>query len=103
MSVAAAASTSLAVMLLSRSTIRENARAAVGEALLPAFESILDIAPGIEPLFGTLAPARIVNPDYGTRCSTVLLRRADGRMRFSERTFLPDGSEGETVRFEFPF
>ena len=67
------------------------------------FRAILDIAPGIEPLFGTLAPARIVNPDYGTRCSTVLLRRADGRMRFSERTFLPDGSEGETVRFEFPF
>jgi uncharacterized protein with NRDE domain len=65
--------------------------------------AILDIAPGIEPLFGTLAPARIVNPDYGTRCSTVLLQGADGRMRFSERTFLPDGSEGETVRFEFPF
>jgi uncharacterized protein with NRDE domain len=63
------------------------------------FRAMLETAPGIEPLFGTLAPAKIVNPDYGTRCSTVLLK-SDSRLRFAERTYGPDGSEGETVRFE---
>jgi len=64
------------------------------------FRAVLDIAPGVEPLFGTLAPARIVNGQYGTRCSTVLLK-SDSRLRFAERTYGPDGTEGETVRFEF--
>lgn len=65
------------------------------------FREVLEAAPGIEPLFGTLAPARIVDSQYGTRCSTVLLRDQDGRMRYAERTYAPDGSEGETARFEF--
>jgi uncharacterized protein with NRDE domain len=64
------------------------------------FRAALDMAPGVEPLFGTLAPARIVNGQYGTRCSTVLLK-SDSRLRFAERTYGPDGTEGETVRFEF--
>jgi uncharacterized protein with NRDE domain len=63
--------------------------------------AVLDAAPGLEPLFGALEPARIINPQYGTRCSTILLWGSDGRTRYAERTYAPDGSEGETVRFEF--
>lgn len=65
------------------------------------FREVLDAAPGIEPLFGALAPAKIVSPQYGTRCSTVLLWNGGGRMRYAERSYAPDGSEGETARFEF--
>jgi uncharacterized protein with NRDE domain len=65
------------------------------------FRAVLDIAPGVEPLFGTLEPARIVNPQYGTRCSTVFLRSVDGNIRYAERTYGTDGTVGETARFEF--
>jgi uncharacterized protein with NRDE domain len=65
------------------------------------FRAVLDIAPGIEPLFGTQEPARIVHPEYGTRCSTVFLRAGNGRVRYAERTYGADGAAGETVRFEF--
>ena len=54
----------------------------------------------IESLFVLLATAKIVAPTYGTRCSTVLLAGADGRMQFAERPFDAGGNEGETVRFE---
>jgi uncharacterized protein with NRDE domain len=64
------------------------------------FRAVLEAAPGIEPLFGTLAPAKIVHPQYGTRCSTVLLKGST-RVRYAERTYALDGSEGETLRFEF--
>jgi len=53
----------------------------------------------IEPLFRVLAPARIVDERYGTRCSSVLLRGAE--TRFAERGFAPDGSEETTLRYEF--
>jgi uncharacterized protein with NRDE domain len=65
------------------------------------FRGVLEHAPGIEPLFGTLEPARIVNPQYGTRCSTIFLKATDGRVRYAERTYAPDGTAGETVRFDF--
>ena len=60
-----------------------------------------DCAVAIEPLFGLLATARIVNGSYGTRCSTVLLAGADGCHRFAERAFDAQGGEGPTLRFEF--
>ncbi|MBV9190761.1 MAG: hypothetical protein JOZ85_09790, partial [Betaproteobacteria bacterium] len=61
---------------------------------------IAENSPGVEPLFGMLAPAKIINPEYGTRCSTVLLD--DGKeVRYSERSFGPDGAEGETKHFQF--
>ncbi len=60
----------------------------------------LDPAPSLEPLFSLLAAAKIVAPEYGTRCSTVLIKGGDGRMQFAERAFDTTGSEGETVRFE---
>jgi uncharacterized protein with NRDE domain len=33
----------------------------------------------------------IVSPDYGTRCSTLLLIDKEGAARFIERTFYPAG------------
>jgi len=58
-------------------------------------------AVAFEPLFGLLASAQIVAPDYGTRCSSVLLGSSDGRMQFAERPFDPSGAAGSTLRFEF--
>ena len=55
----------------------------------------------VEPLFSVLAGAKIVAPDYGTRCATVLLAQRDGRMQLAERPFEPAGGEGSTVRYEF--
>jgi uncharacterized protein with NRDE domain len=37
---------------------------------------------------------------YGTRCSTVLVREADGRMRVIERSIAADGSRSGQVRHE---
>jgi uncharacterized protein with NRDE domain len=65
------------------------------------FRAVLDMAPGVEPLFGALEPARIVHPQYGTRCSTVFLKAGNGRVRYAERTYGADGAAGETARFEF--
>jgi len=55
----------------------------------------------IEPLFSLLATAKIVAPDYGTRCSTVVLAEDSGRMQFAERSFDAAGAEGGTLRYEF--
>ena len=62
---------------------------------------IADTPPAVEPYFTVLAGAKIINPEYGTRCSTVLLD-AGSEIRYSERSFAPDGADGETVHFEFP-
>ena len=56
----------------------------------------------IEPQFALLATAKIVAPEYGTRCSTVLLSQGDGRMQFAERAFGPSGADGMTMRYELP-
>lgn len=53
----------------------------------------------IEPLFGVLAQARIVNERYGTRCSSVLLWSE--APRFAERAFDADGIELETLSYEW--
>jgi uncharacterized protein with NRDE domain len=58
----------------------------------------LDV-PAIEPLFGVLAPAKIVNERYGTRCSTILV--AGKTIRYAERGFSPAGEEQQTLHFEF--
>jgi len=57
--------------------------------------------PAVEPLFSLLATAKIVAPEYGTRCSTVLLALEDGGMRFAERSFDASGADGTTLRYEF--
>jgi uncharacterized protein with NRDE domain len=61
----------------------------------------LEPAPALEPLFSTLAPARIVNGQYGTRCSTVLVRNEAGRTQYAERSFGADGADGQTLRYEW--
>jgi uncharacterized protein with NRDE domain len=55
--------------------------------------------PSLEPLFETLAPARIVDERYGTRCASVLLQGAE--TRFAERAFDSKGIEEATLRYEF--
>ena len=60
------------------------------------FAAALETGPAVETLFSVLAPARIVNPVYGTRCSTVFLGR-----RYAERSFDADGAEQETVQHQF--
>jgi uncharacterized protein with NRDE domain len=52
-----------------------------------------------EPLFRMLESGKIVDERYGTRCASVLLAGAD--IRFAERSFASDGSEGETRSYEF--
>jgi len=69
------------------------------EPIKKAFASELSAAPAIESLFGVVKSGRILHPQYGTRCSTILLKGK--RTRYAERTFAPDGSEGQTVHFEF--
>ena len=55
----------------------------------------------IEPLFSLLGSAKIKAPVYGTRCSTVLLSGADGRVQYAERSYDEQGCEGSTIRHEF--
>jgi uncharacterized protein with NRDE domain len=64
-----------------------------------AFGADLETGPAVESLFAVLHQARILNPEYGTRCSTVLLKGE--RMRYAERSFAPDGTEGDTLHYEF--
>lgn len=63
-----------------------------------AFERAVDRAPAVEGLFEVLARWRIVNPVYGTRCSTVL-RRDSQRVRYAEVAFTEDGEALETAHF----
>jgi uncharacterized protein with NRDE domain len=48
-----------------------------------------------------LSPVFIETPIYGTRCSTVLLIGADGKIFFSERTYRQSVSEWREAKFEF--
>jgi uncharacterized protein with NRDE domain len=63
-----------------------------------AFAAAIEPAPAVETLFAVLARFRLVNREYGTRCSTVLLKGE--RMRYAERVFAVDGAEGETRHYE---
>src|SRR5258706_12398715 len=55
----------------------------------------------LEPQFALLAGAKLLAPEYGTRCSTVLMAHGNGRMQFAERPFDPSGADGSTLRYEF--
>jgi uncharacterized protein with NRDE domain len=66
----------------------------------PVKRRIAETPAAFEPLFSVLAGAKILNPQYGTRCSTVLLDSGT-QVRYAERSFAPDGSDGETVHFQF--
>jgi uncharacterized protein with NRDE domain len=69
------------------------------EGIKKTFAAELSPAPAVESLFGLLESAKILHPEYGTRCSTVLL--GGKRTRYAERSFAPDGAAGETVHYEF--
>ncbi|MGI9199776.1 MAG: NRDE family protein [Woeseiaceae bacterium] len=43
----------------------------------------------------------IVLPEYGTRCSTVVIADKHGRWQFAERRFSPDGSKSGESRYSF--
>lgn len=60
---------------------------------------VIEAAPSAETLFSLTAAARIVDPQYGTRCSTVCM--VGKTVRYAERSFSPEGAEGETLQFEF--
>ena len=66
----------------------------------PHDDQLPDTGVGVE-LERMLAPAFIRSPDYGTRCSTVVLVKNDGQTRFVERTFPADGSDPTDAVFEF--
>lgn len=59
------------------------------------FEDALGTGAAVEPLFSVLAEARIVDPVYGTRCSTVFFGG-----RYVERSFASDGTEQDTLHYE---
>ena len=68
--------------------------------VLPFKARMAETSAAVEPLLGILLAAKITNPEYGTRCSTMLLD--DGKqIRYSERSFGPDGAEGATAHFQF--
>jgi uncharacterized protein with NRDE domain len=67
----------------------------ISERARPAMQA----APGVETLFSVLKEGRVLNERYGTRCSTVLLMSAH-TTRYAERSFAPDGGEGETLHYE---
>jgi uncharacterized protein with NRDE domain len=69
------------------------------DGIKKAFAAELSPAPAVESLFELLASAKILHPQYGTRCSTILL--GGQRTRYAERSFAPDGAAGETVHYEF--
>ena len=60
-----------------------------------SFEEAVATGAAVEPLFSVLAEARIVDPVYGTRCSTVHFGR-----RYAERSFSPDGEQQDTLYYE---
>ena len=66
----------------------------------PVKARVAETPPAVEALFSAVAAAKIVNPEYGTRCSTVLLDSGKD-LRYAERSFGPDGSEGATLHFQF--
>ncbi len=62
------------------------------------FEAAIRPVPAVEPLFAELERAKIVNPQYGTRCATVLIRSKEAA-RYAERRFAPDGEAQETIHY----
>lgn len=43
----------------------------------------------------------VVGKDSGTRCSTAILADKEGNVRFSEKTYSPEGNPIKTVKYEF--
>jgi uncharacterized protein with NRDE domain len=73
------------------------------EETLPAHGD-LPVTPSDVPQEAPVSPIFILNPVYGTRCSTVVAIGEDGQGVIIERRFEPDGARsGETeLRFSWP-
>jgi uncharacterized protein with NRDE domain len=66
---------------------------------VPTDDQLPDTGVGIERE-RLLAAARIVSPEYGTRCSSALVLGRDGRLQFAERAFDARGAQTETLRYD---
>src|SRR5262249_8186407 len=64
------------------------------------FADAIAVGTATESLFSVLGKSKIVAPEYGTRCSTLLVRNG-ANLSYAERPFDPDGRAGATGRFEF--
>ena len=64
------------------------------------FANAIAVSPSMESLFLVLQTSKIVAPEYGTRCSTVLVS-SGGSVRYAERPFDSSGNESATARYEF--
>lgn len=73
---------------------------ALSDRTVPPDADLPDTGVGLE-LERLLAPAFVVTPVHGTRCSTVLLVDKQGRVSFEERSFRPGGLPGEVHRETF--
>jgi uncharacterized protein with NRDE domain len=67
----------------------------------PLFALLADRGDGGEPTLRHQRAHFVVGPTYGTRCSTVVLADADGRVTFAERTFDPAGDLVTEIRESF--
>jgi uncharacterized protein with NRDE domain len=65
------------------------------------FEALHDPVPDPQDTESPFSAVFIVNPDYGTRCSTVVAVDRDGRGVIIERSFGADGAVTGTERLEF--
>ena len=82
----------------------EDALAAWLEQDLPAeqlFDALRDETPQSSDPEDAFSPVFIMNPTYGTRCSTVILVDAEGHGRIIERSFDPDGLLTSEVSIAF--
>ncbi len=73
---------------------------ALSDRTVPPDADLPDTGVGLE-LERLLAPAFVVTPVHGTRCSTVLLVEKTGRVTFEEHSFRPGGLPGEVHRETF--
>lgn len=94
--------------------LRERVREVLGQGVAPA-EALFDLLTDREPAFGpempdslgdpaldrALSAPFVVNPRYGTRCSTVVILDRAGRVRAEERLFGPDGRPAGATAVEF--
>jgi uncharacterized protein with NRDE domain len=67
----------------------------------PAHDAPLPSSSASEQWERLLSSPFIVSPDYGTRCSTLLMIARDGKTRFVERSFDAQGKAIGEVAFEF--
>ena len=70
----------------------------VDEALFTALRDQTPESPDPEDAFSSVF---IVNPVYGTRCSTVIMVNAEGQGRITERSFDADGVVSGEVSLDF--